>query len=119
MSCCTHWERKCGRSTARILPRHPIGAEPVRMKLLNAGTPVRATLRRIDEGHANPKRKWQEPGAPEYPGAAVLAKLNAASMMGLERQDFSCCDGAIEIVAVLAPQSVTVNTLSCASYPVA
>jgi len=111
MSCCTHWERKCCRSTARILPRHPIGAEPVRMKLLNAGTPVRATLWRIDEGHANPQHKWQELGAPEYLGAPALAKLNPASLMGLERQDFSCSDGAIEIAAVLAPESVTAITL--------
>jgi hypothetical protein len=89
------------------------------MTLLNTGTPVRATLRRIDEGHANPKRKWQELGAPEYPGAAVLAELTAASMMGLERQDFSCSDVAIEIAAVLAPLSVTAITLSYASFPVA
>jgi hypothetical protein len=40
-----------------VSPRHPIGAEAVRMKLLNAGTAVRATLRRIDEDHANTKRR--------------------------------------------------------------
>ena len=44
------------------LPRHPIGAEGVRMTLLNAGTPARATVQRIDDDHANAKRKWQKRG---------------------------------------------------------
>jgi xylan 1,4-beta-xylosidase len=85
------------------LPRHPIGAETVRMTLFNAGTPLRATLRRIDEDHANAKRKWQELGAPEYLSAGDLAELNAASMMERERQDFSCRDGASKSRRARAP----------------
>jgi len=101
------------------LPRHPIRAETVRMTLLDAGTPLRATLRRIDEDHANAKRKWQELGAPEYLGATVLAELNAASVMEIERQDFSCREGAVEIAAVLSPLSVTAITLLYPGLPVA
>jgi xylan 1,4-beta-xylosidase len=94
------------------LPRHPIATEAVRMTLLNAGAPVRATLRRIDEDHANAKRKWQGLGAPEYLSAGDLAELNLASIMEREQQDFTYRDGAIEIAAVLAPLSVTAITLS-------
>jgi xylan 1,4-beta-xylosidase len=94
------------------LPRHRIGTEAVRMTLVNAGTPVRVSLRRIDEDHANAKRKWQGLGAPEYLSASDLAELDAASMMQRRRQDFTCRDGAIEIATVLAPLSVTAITLS-------
>jgi xylan 1,4-beta-xylosidase len=101
------------------LPRHPIGVETVKMTLLNAGTPMRASLRRIDEDHANVKRKWQGLGVPEYLSASDLAELNGASAMEIERQDFSCRNGAVEITTVLAPLSVTAITLSYAGLRVA
>jgi xylan 1,4-beta-xylosidase len=101
------------------LPRHPIGAEAVRMTLLNAGMPARATLRRIDGDHANAKCKWQRLGAPEYLSAGDLAELDAASMMERERQEFTCRDGAIEIATVVAPLSVTAITLSYTGSAVA
>ena len=71
-------------------------------------------MRRIDEAHANAKRKWQGLGAPEYLSASDLAELNAASMIERERQEFTCRDGAVEIATVLAPLSVTAITLSYA-----
>jgi xylan 1,4-beta-xylosidase len=101
------------------LPRHPIRAEGVRMAVLHAGPPVRATVQRIDADHANAKRKWQELGAPEYLGAGVLAELHAASMLEKEPQDFTCADGAVEFATVLAPLSVTAITLSYAGSGVA
>jgi xylan 1,4-beta-xylosidase len=96
------------------LPRHPIGAETARITLSNAGTPNGATLRRIDEDHANAKRKWQALGAPEYLSADVVALLNGASALEAEPQAFTCRDGTVEIAAVLAPLSVTAITLA---YP--
>jgi xylan 1,4-beta-xylosidase len=96
------------------LPRHPIDTEMVRVTLSNAGPPASATLRRIDDRHANAKRKWQELGAPEYLSADVLAALNAASELASEPQTFTCRDGTVEIAAVLAPLSVTAITLA---YP--
>src|SRR5665213_186656 len=101
------------------LPRHPMGAEGVRMTLLGAGTPLRATLRRIDDDHANAKRKWQVLGAPEYLSAGVLAGLNAASTLAIEPQDFNCKDGAVEFETTLAPLSVTAITLAYAGAAVA
>ncbi len=100
------------------LPRHPIGVEGVRMTLLNAGAPERATVQRIDDDHANAKRKWQKLGAPEYLSAGLLAQLNAASILESERQAFACKDGAVEFATVLAPLSVTAVTLSYAGSPV-
>jgi xylan 1,4-beta-xylosidase len=94
------------------LPRHPIGAEGVRMTLRNASTPTRATVQRIDDDHANAKRIWQKLGAPQYLSAGALAQLNAASMLEKEPQDFICKDGAVEIATVLTPLSVTAITLS-------
>jgi xylan 1,4-beta-xylosidase len=96
------------------LPRHPIGAETARITLSNAGTPNGATLRRIDEDHANATRKWQALGAPEYLSADVVALLNGASALEAEPQAFTCRDGTVEIAAVLAPLSVTAITLA---YP--
>jgi xylan 1,4-beta-xylosidase len=96
------------------LPRHPIEAESVRVTLINAGEPNGATVRRIDDDHANAKRKWRELGAPEYLSADMLAQLNAASVLGMECQAFTCREGRVEIEVVLAPLSVTAITLG---YP--
>jgi xylan 1,4-beta-xylosidase len=100
------------------LPRHPIGAEAVRVTLSNAGKPNAATVRRIDSDHANAKRKWQELGAPEYLSADALAELNVASALEPEPQAFTCRDGTVEIAAVLAPLSVTAITLVYPGAPI-
>jgi xylan 1,4-beta-xylosidase len=101
------------------LPRHPIGAEAVRVTLSNAGKPNGATVRRIDDDHANAKRKWRELGAPEYLSADVLAQLNAASALEREPQAFTCRDGTVEVATVLAPLSVTAITLVYADAAIA
>jgi len=95
------------------LPRHPICIEQVRMTLRNAGTPLRASVQRIDRDHANPKRRWQELGAPEYLSAEVLDALIAASALEIEAQAFSFGDNAIEFSVALAPLSVTAITFLC------
>ncbi len=101
------------------LPRHPIAAEPVRVTLSNAGTPAKATVRLIDNDHANAKRRWQAMGAPDYLSADVLAELNAASVVETERQDFTCSDAAVEVATVVPPLSVTAITLAYAGSAVA
>jgi xylan 1,4-beta-xylosidase len=101
------------------LPRHPIDPETVQISLQNAGSPVQARVRRIDEDHANAKRKWQELGAPDYLSADVVAELNAASALEVEAQDFACQGGTIELTTMLAPLSVTAITISFAGRPVA
>src|SRR5450755_112502 len=49
------------------LPRHPIATQVVRINLRNASAPVKATIQRIDQQHANAKHRWQELGEPHYP----------------------------------------------------
>jgi len=41
-----------------------------------SGSRREATVRRIDTGHANAKRHWQEMGSPEYLDAAAVAELH-------------------------------------------
>ena len=48
------------------LPRHPIMNQRVRVHLAHAPEPSGAWVERIDEHHANAKRRWQALGAPEY-----------------------------------------------------
>jgi xylan 1,4-beta-xylosidase len=48
--------------------------------LARAATP-RTLLLRIDAAHANPKRRWQELGCPEYPDSVTLGELMRASAL--------------------------------------
>jgi len=63
------------------VPLAPIGKEPVTIVLagLSGEATPRASLMRIDADHANPKRRWQELGNPEYPDAATISELMRAS----------------------------------------
>jgi xylan 1,4-beta-xylosidase len=65
------------------MPRHPIAAEPVTMTLArpDARTPRRATVTRIDAGHANPRAAWEAMGSPEYLAPHQVEALHAASAL--------------------------------------
>jgi len=65
------------------LPRHPIAPTRVRVQLAQAPRPLRVSIERVDETHANAKRRWQQMGAAEYLDDAKLEQLHAAS--GLRR----------------------------------
>lgn len=94
------------------LPRHPIGTETVRILLTSVERPLSATVRRIDEHHANVKRCWQDMGSPDYLGREQLARLHAASSVGVEPQTFTRRGTALEVATVLSPLSVTAITVS-------
>jgi xylan 1,4-beta-xylosidase len=94
------------------LPRHPLREETARISLRNSGAPTSATIQRVDEDHANPRRKWIESGSPEYLSATLLAELNASSELVSEEQRFTAADGNLEFSAVLAPLSVTAVTFA-------
>jgi xylan 1,4-beta-xylosidase len=49
------------------------------------GAPGRASLVRIDADHANPRRAWEQMGAPEYPTRRQLAEIADASELRTER----------------------------------
>jgi hypothetical protein len=60
----------------------------VQIKLANPQSPTHATIRRIDQDHANAKQHWQEMGSPEYLTAGAVAELNAVSPREPEPQPF-------------------------------
>jgi xylan 1,4-beta-xylosidase len=93
------------------LPRHPIATETAQISLRTARAPTEVTIRRIDAGHANPKQRWLEMGAPEYLNAAVVAELNAASRCDPEPQPFAFKAGAVGFDVALPPLSVAAVTL--------
>jgi xylan 1,4-beta-xylosidase len=63
------------------LPRHPIAPTGVQLRLVHAPRPSRVWLERVDETHANAKRRWQRMGEPEYLSAAALERLHEASRL--------------------------------------
>ncbi len=92
----------------QALPDHPIGNEPVRLRLTHPSKlAVRGIMRsRVDEDHANPKRAWCEMGSPEYPSHAQVNVLEVASVATQQALPFVASDGMVEIDLTLSPQSV-------------
>jgi xylan 1,4-beta-xylosidase len=88
------------------LPRHRIGNETVRFALSGAGPRIEATIRRIDREHANPKRRWEQLGHPEYPNAEILTELHAVSCVKKEVQRIEYNDGIARLEVAMPPQSV-------------
>ena len=92
--------------TNYAMPRHEIAAESVRVRLVGAPRPVSALLSRIDEGHTNPRRAWQDMGAPDYPSPRRVEALHAASALRPEPDQLRFATGRIEFDLLMPPQSV-------------
>jgi xylan 1,4-beta-xylosidase len=71
--------------TNHALPRHSIGRERVRLTLRNSARPRSATIRRVDEGHANARRAWEKLGEPEYLSSRMVERLDSASRLREDR----------------------------------
>ncbi len=70
--------------TNHALPEHDIADERVEIRLAGAPAVARATVERIDQDHANPRRTWEAMGEPTYPSPAQLDALHAASRLAPE-----------------------------------
>ena len=70
--------------TNHALPRHSIEAEHVRVTLTGALQLRQVDCNRIDDDHANPLREWRALGAPTYPDAAVIDRLENSSRLRQE-----------------------------------
>lgn len=92
--------------TNHALPGHSIEAEQVNVRLSGAPKPKGAFVSRLDQDHANPRRMWQEMGAPTYPSASQLDKLSAASKLTREKQSFKWADGTVTLEIDLPPHAV-------------
>jgi len=57
-----------------------IATEEVAVTLKGVQPGVAASITRIDQEHANPKRRWIELGSPEYPAKEQLVEIERASL---------------------------------------
>lgn len=67
--------------TNHALPRHPIKAESVEVKLTGLTLPRNVYIERIDDDHANAKRLWIEMGKPALPTEREVEQLHVASQI--------------------------------------
>ncbi|MDP9127867.1 MAG: glycosyl hydrolase [Pseudomonadota bacterium] len=96
------------------LPRHTIVLAPVRMTIKGARPVLKATIRRIDTGHANAVLRWQELGKPDYLKGDTLRDIHEASQITSEPQPLEHKDGVLHFEILLPPLSVTAVTLAFA-----
>jgi xylan 1,4-beta-xylosidase len=87
-------------------PRHSIKTERVTIHLYNAHEPTIAYVERIDEKHANAKKKWNEMGQPEYLSVKEVELLQAASQLKREPVELEYQDGTIRFSIDIPPHSV-------------
>jgi xylan 1,4-beta-xylosidase len=79
--------------------------------------PLVASIERIDEDHANPRRQWREMGEPEYPSLSQIEQLEVASRLVKEPLRCSYEDGTIRFSFDLPPHAVAAVTLEPAGDP--
>ena len=100
--------------TNLAMPRHPIQAERLNLRLSGAPAPRTAWIERIDEDHANPRRLWRTMGEPEYLSATQVEQLKTASVLRKEAQPWTQELGSIDLAVALPPQSVAAITIEFA-----
>jgi xylan 1,4-beta-xylosidase len=76
-----------------------------------------AHLERIDEDHANPRRRWREMGEPEYPSRAEVEELEAASRLVRNPLAFSYADRTISFDVEVPPHAIACVTFDLAPEP--
>ena len=96
------------------LPRHSIASTRVRVQLAHARKPIGAWVERIDEHHANPKRRWQALGAPEYLDRPAVEQLHEASRLTRQACRWQWRDERIAFEIELPPHGVAALTAELA-----
>lgn len=100
--------------TNHALPRHPIGAEQVHIKLTSGPEPRYASVERIDDTHANARALWREMGEPEYLSASEVEHLQEVSQVSKEPHVWRYEDRTIHLDINLPPHGVAVITVDFA-----
>ncbi|MBA3559579.1 MAG: hypothetical protein H0W30_13410 [Gemmatimonadaceae bacterium] len=103
--------------TNHAQPRHDIVTQRVDIRLTDAPAPLAATIERIDEDHANPRRQWREMGEPEYLSRAQVEELEAASRLVKEPFDVTYADGTVRFDVDLPPHAIAAVTLELTPEP--
>jgi xylan 1,4-beta-xylosidase len=93
------------------LPRHSIATARVRVHLAHAREPAAAWVERIDEHHANAKRRWQALGAPAYLDGPAVEQLHEASRLTRQACPWTWHDGRIALETDLPPHAVAALTV--------
>jgi xylan 1,4-beta-xylosidase len=94
------------------VPGSPIAEEAVSIELRGVRGAPSAFIERIDEGHANPRRRWVEMGSPEYPDPDAGKELLAASRLEQERVDFARVPGGLAVTLTVPPHGVASLTVA-------
>ena len=89
----------------------------VEVRLTDAPAPLVAYIERIDEDHANPRRRWREMGEPEYPSRSEVEQLEVASRLVKEPFGFAYADRTVRFDVDLPPHAVAAVTLELAPEP--
>jgi xylan 1,4-beta-xylosidase len=97
-------------------PRQDLIPARVVMHLETTASVRVATVERIDETHANPKRRWLDMGAPEYLRPAEVEILHAASMLHAEPCDVASDETGIHVTIDLPQNGVAAVTLDLAGH---
>ena len=100
--------------TNHALPRHPIGAGQVHIKLTGAPELRYAYVERIDDTHASARALWHEMGEPEYLRASEVERLQEASRVRKERHVWRYEDRTIHLDINLPPHCVAAITVELA-----
>ena len=110
-----------GQSSATVLltnhmrPRHPIQTKHVHVRLDQASKPRAVHIERIDEEHANPKRRWREMGGPEYPSAIEVERLQAGSKIARKPHPWIYEGRTIQLDIDMPPHAVAAVTVEFAA----
>ncbi|HHW49244.1 MAG TPA: beta-xylosidase [Clostridiaceae bacterium] len=94
------------------IPRSPAKEENVRIAVKGIKKGARAVLERIDEEHANPKRRWVEMGCPEYPDKSQIDELMESSRMVEERIECGWENDHMVFELKVPPQGIAALTIS-------
>ena len=97
------------------LPRHAIRRVRTRVHLARSPKPVSTWVERIDENHANAKRRWQEIGAPEYLDPKSVEQLHQASRVKQQPCRWTWRQGQAQIEIELPPHAVAALTVKLGS----
>jgi xylan 1,4-beta-xylosidase len=96
------------------LPCHSIATARVRVQFTNAQEPSAAWAERIDENHANAKRRWRALGAPEYLDVRSVDQLHEASRLTREACPWTWREERVALEIDLPPHAVAALTLELA-----
>jgi xylan 1,4-beta-xylosidase len=97
--------------TNSALPRHPVAAELVRVKLARGVGIKKAYVERIDETHANAPKAWQEMGKPDHLTPDQVLYLEATSALVKEVLFFTFENDSVILDVDIPPQGTAFITL--------